>query len=262
MKTKFFEVLQTDTLDEIIFENRNKEYGSYEIRKKKDESLLKALLTSLSLLLLFALSAKFATLLMPEPNSDDIVDIEATFTDVNLNDPVVPKMPELEIPKSLEVKNIGGPPVVVSETDITPDMALPTMEDLLDQQGTGDIAPENLNFDPAGTDPVLEEIIYDPVNVQLMPKFKGDFQKWFFNHISYSSDAVGYNIQGTVVVEFIIDNLGKVTQIKVLRGVHPALDQSVINTLSSCPDWKPGMQNGYPVKVRYIMPVKFKIDIY
>lgn len=261
MKTKFFEVLKTDTLDEIIFENRNKEYGSYEIRKKKDESLLKALGTSLSFLLLFALLAKFAMLLKPETTNEDPVIITAGFSDINLEELYLPKLPELQIPKSLQIKNFSGPPVVVTETEAIEGMEMPTIEDLLNQSGIGETVPDNLTAFPPDSDPVIEEVI-DYNSVQLMPQFKGDFQKWFFRHIFYSTDAIGYNIQGSVVVEFIIDNLGKVTQIKILRSVHPVLDQAVVNTLLSCPDWKPGMQNGYPVKVRYTMPVRFKIDMH
>ena len=66
--------------------------------------------------------------------------------------------------------------------------------------------------------------------------------------------------EGRVVLQFVIDKEGHVTDIQILRGVTPELDQAAIDVVSSLPDWKPGMQDGEAVNVKYTLPIVFKLQ--
>lgn len=67
------------------------------------------------------------------------------------------------------------------------------------------------------------------------------------------------SIEGKVFAQFVIDKRGNLTGIKILRGVDPLLDNEVVEALKNSPQWKPGMQNGQPVKVAMSMPISFQL---
>ena len=68
------------------------------------------------------------------------------------------------------------------------------------------------------------------------------------------------DIQGTVFVKFVVNELGKVTDVEILRGIDPLLDKEALKVIKSLPDWKPGYQSGKNVKVRMQVPIKFKLN--
>ncbi len=111
----------------------------------------------------------------------------------------------------------------------------------------------NLDITVADTDKVFSA-------VQQMPKFMGDdIGIWLTNHIKYPDEAKNANIQGTVFVSFIVERNGSVSNIKILRGVEGGkmLDNEAIRVVSLMPKWMPGMQDGKPVNVQYMLPIHF-----
>lgn len=80
------------------------------------------------------------------------------------------------------------------------------------------------------------------------------------NNISYPAEAKSKGIQGTVYVTFVIEQDGSVSNVKVLRGVHPLLDKEAVRVIQSMPGWAPGKQRGKPVRVQFNMPVKFSLS--
>lgn len=97
---------------------------------------------------------------------------------------------------------------------------------------------------------------------QIMPEFPGGrkgLQKYIANNIKYPKDAITDDIQGKVFVRFVIDDLGKVEQVSVIRSVHPLLDKEAVRIVESLPEWKPGSQNGKNVKVWYTVPIVFQL---
>ena len=97
-----------------------------------------------------------------------------------------------------------------------------------------------------------------------MPKFKGGdiatFQKWVAMHIRYPKEAQDMNIQGTVLVGFIIDKDGHLIGTQVYRSVDPLLDDEALRVINKSPKWKPGKQGTIPVNVSYVLPVKFQLN--
>jgi periplasmic protein TonB len=97
-----------------------------------------------------------------------------------------------------------------------------------------------------------------------MPIFRNDpegHHKYISAHLTYPAEARENNIQGTVFASFVVQKDGSVADVKILRGLHPALDAEVLRVLNAMPpEWKPGMQNGEKVNVRYSVPVRFKLS--
>ena len=96
-----------------------------------------------------------------------------------------------------------------------------------------------------------------------MPEFPGGMQecmKWLGKNINYPEDCKKEGIQGRVIVQFVVDKDGSIKDPTIARGVHPSLDKEALRVLSSMPNWKPGKQKGEAVKVRYTIPVMFKLQ--
>ncbi len=84
-------------------------------------------------------------------------------------------------------------------------------------------------------------------------------EKWVYHYLRYPEEAVRDGIQGRVLVDFVIDERGKVTDVKVLRGVDPLLDEEAVRVISASPDWKPGIQRGQKVRSRMSLYVEFRL---
>jgi protein TonB len=84
-------------------------------------------------------------------------------------------------------------------------------------------------------------------------------QNGFLRELVYPEVAKENGIQGRVTLQFVVDTDGSVRDVKVIRGVDPALDKEAVRVVSSSPKWTPGRQRDKPVKVRYIFPVIFQL---
>lgn len=98
--------------------------------------------------------------------------------------------------------------------------------------------------------------------VEQMPEFPGGDQvlmKFLSANVKYPTQAAENNIQGRVVVGFLVERDGSITNVQVLRSAHPLLDAEAVRVVKSMPKWKPGKQNGDPVRVLYQVPVAFRL---
>ena len=85
-------------------------------------------------------------------------------------------------------------------------------------------------------------------------------EKWVYQYLKYPEEAVRDGIQGRVMVDFIIEKDGKVTEVRVLKGVSEALDAEAVKVVSASPKWKPGRVNGNKVRTSLTIPVEFKLE--
>ena len=96
-----------------------------------------------------------------------------------------------------------------------------------------------------------------------MPEFPGGMQecmKWLGKNINYPSEAKEKGTQGRVIIQFVVEKDGSITEAKVARGVDPLLDAEALRVINSSPKWKPGKQGGQPVRVKYTIPVAFRLQ--
>ena len=98
---------------------------------------------------------------------------------------------------------------------------------------------------------------------EVMPEFPGGNQALFefiAENLKYPQEAIDNQTEGRVILQFVVDKEGKVGHIQVVRSIDKMLDQAAIDVVRTLPDWKPGMQDGQPVNVRYTLPIAFKLQ--
>ena len=99
--------------------------------------------------------------------------------------------------------------------------------------------------------------------VETVPSFRGGQQKLFEfigNNVVYPQEAIDAGVEGRVFVEFYIEKDGTVTDGKVLKGIGYGCDEEALRVVESMPKWQPGMQRGKAVRVRYTLPINFKLS--
>ena len=95
---------------------------------------------------------------------------------------------------------------------------------------------------------------------EVMPSFRGHVNAWLCEHLQYPAVAAENGIQGRVIVKFVVDSDGNVSQAQVVRGVAPSLDREALRVVNSMPTWNPGMNHGKPANVWFTLPITFKIQ--
>ena len=177
----------------------------------------------------------------------------------------------------IENDDIELPPVFVVEKPQPKVKIEPTPRKNMDEILIVDKPTEKTTEEPTKEDPVVEtkfdkkwvkveEFDDDEINplysVDEMPVFVGGDKALFEylgNNIKYPKIEIQRGVEGRVYVEFVVGKKGEITDVKVLRGVSEALDAEAIRVVKAMPNWLPGKQKGRAVKVRYKMPISFKL---
>lgn len=105
------------------------------------------------------------------------------------------------------------------------------------------------------------DMVFDVVEV--MPQFPGGqiaMLKYIMENMKYPEQAMKEGIQGRVAVRFIVEKDGSISNVRPIHSVHPLLNKEAVRVVESMPKWTPGKQNGKPVRVRYNLPVMFKLN--
>lgn len=92
------------------------------------------------------------------------------------------------------------------------------------------------------------------------PFFNGNLSQWLSQHITYPLVAAENGIQGQVIVSFVIDTNGSITNVGIARSVDPSLDREAVRVVGAMPKWTPGYKNGVPVRVRISIPLSFRLQ--
>lgn len=108
---------------------------------------------------------------------------------------------------------------------------------------------------------IVEDMpIFMPEKCKTKEEGDAELNRYIATHVKYPQIARENGIQGRVYVSFVVSKTGKVTEIKILRGVDPALDEEAVKVIKSLPPFSPGKQRGKPVKVAYNVPINFKLN--
>lgn len=108
----------------------------------------------------------------------------------------------------------------------------------------------------ATNDKVLEK-------AEVMPEFPGGEQammQFVADNVKYPQEAMDKEISGRVLVSFVIEKDGSIGDVKVVKGIGGGCDEEAVRVVNAMPKWKPGMDNGKPVRVSYMMPIVFKLQ--
>lgn len=101
------------------------------------------------------------------------------------------------------------------------------------------------------------------VVVEEMPQFPGEqeaLMKYLSENVRYPVIAQENGIEGRVICSFVVERDGSITDVQVVRGVDPSLDREAVRVIQSMPKWKPGKQRGKPVRVRFTLPIVFRLQ--
>ncbi|MEI6575764.1 MAG: energy transducer TonB [Bacteroidota bacterium] len=253
---------QTETLVDLVFKDRNKEYGAYEIRRHYASRLNRATAISIAILLMSLAYPLIASYYHQRKLIKDKTIISVELSPLN--------EPPLELPPP--------PPPPVELMNARAKFFTPLITD--DPVNAGDdidMSEINKNTINPGLDdfPINEHPIEIPKEIESppepasipfiveeMPQFIGGEEarlRFLHDNLNYPEIAKGASIQGTVYIHFIIDTQGKVVDVTLLRGIGGSCDEEAIRVVKMMPQWIPGKQGGIAVKVQFSMPVKFAL---
>lgn len=247
--------------DEIVFEDRNKEYGAYVLRRNYKRNVVISLLLAIAIMVAGIIIPFLKTKGMEGLQKRSESDV-STIVMESIETPVEKiKVPETPTPPADVVQQAKYvPPVVVDSLKPEDEVQFLTADDAQDIVKNDDVMDIPAEVPPEIEDETIEEIPY--TIVQEMPSFPGgntELLKYVFDNLVYPELALENNVQGRVTVKFCVTSTGGVSQISVMKGVDPELDKEVIRVISTLPPFKPGKQNGKPVPVWYVIPITFKL---
>ena len=180
---------------------------------------------------------------------EEIEDIQITPPEEDTPPPPPPE----EAPVNVEVLQIVEDDVKVADVELA---SVDDSFDKLQQTFTPPAPTQRGRAEEKVEDDTVFEFLEEPAE---FPGGQAAMLKWLSDHIKYPAIASENNIQGRVMVSFVVERDGSVSNIKVLRGVDPSLDKEAIRVVGEMPKWKPGMQTGKPVRSRFNLPVTFRL---
>jgi protein TonB len=202
------------------------------------------------------------------PRSNDVLVGNRGYVQLNMENLEPPREeiyvpPSPPPPQSVHVDEIVKyvPPVVVDSVPPLEKAQLSTDEylnqttnDKVDANGTG--TGDDLTAGQDGTETDEPFVL-----VEVMPSFRGGglekFREWVQKRTNYPQAAIDRKVRGKVFLTFIVEKDGSVSNVTVVRGVDPLLDNEAVKAISESPKWEPGLQRGLPVRVRYSIPLNF-----
>jgi protein TonB len=250
-------------LDDLIFENRNRDYGAYQLRKKYTRVLTAGILIASALVSLLVIVPFTLTGRSDNVVSGDMIYIPVRMESLDPPDERIIVPPAPPPPGSVRVQEIVKyvPPVVV-DTILTTDEKIATTDDLIVQTTREESDAVGFGTDEtalSGQDGIETDEPF--FLVEVMPSFKGGdinkFRDWVQKRTNYPQAAIEAGIRGKVYLTFIIEPDGSVSNVTVLRGVAPIIDNEAVKSIQASPRWSPGLQRGQPVRVRYSMWLNF-----
>jgi protein TonB len=257
-----------NSINEIVFENRNKIYGAYAIRKSYDDALIKSF--TIAMMVLLALIGGFRLLQNTE--------LKTVLIPV---DPPKPPSP-LILPLNMKVKPPVSPPIrsaaapksdAIDYTKISDSVKIKqhlldslltnkpsgtgiqgsTGKEVLNQPGDSTQFP--LKGEPASVQPIL--------NAEIMPEFPGGEKKllqYLNRNIRFTNKALEYGRDGRMVLRFVVDADGSIKNIEVLQKYGYGCESQAMQVVSEMPRWKPGRMGGTAVPVYFTLPIVYKIE--
>ena len=272
---------------DLVFDGKNKDFGAYVIRtestKRHNMAVLWTLIGAIAVALL-AFGLVQANKYLEEKSLTGSIDQKNVIIDMTpdaeepepvqerLEQPKPEVLPE-EVLNTIKVTELR----IVEDENVNKEDEIKTQEEQIESESS----VGSVDFDK-GTDNknVIKEFKKDVVvedkqpvvkaepekvfqSVEQMPQFPGGdaaLMKFLSSHINYPPMAAENNVQGKVVLQFVVEKDGKVGEVKLARSVDKDLDKEAIRVVKLLPKFTPGRQNGQPVRVWYTLPVQFKLQ--
>ena len=271
---------------DLVFEGKNKDFGAYVIRtesaKRHNLAVLWTLIGAVAVAALAFGLVKANQYLeerrlvgMLDQRPPILVDYTQEEEEQETEQLIEPEKPEVleDVLNSVKVTELQ----IVEDDKVRPEDEILTQEEIeatdkaFGQANVDGGRDERDQFETAVSEVVVEKPAEKPKevkeevfrSVEQMPQFPGGeaaLMKYLQSHINYPPMAAENNVQGKVVVQFVVDKTGKVGEVKVVRSVDKDLDKEAVRVCKSRPKFTPGRQNGQAVSVWYTLPVTFKLQ--
>ena len=267
---------------DLVFEGKNKDFGAYKLRESSSSRHTKAVvwvLISVAIILVLLILSVSGVFAKPE---EDVIVTATTqeITTMEVEEEIIEEEEKFEIPEPEPVvapEEVANQQrvtdlLIVEDDKIEEDKQVKNQEEVLENEaqagalditdGTNDLNKMTIKEEVIAA-PVVEE--EQPLNIAMVeqkPEFNGGeaaMYKWLSDNIVFPTIAAEEGVQGRVVVEFVVGKDGSISNVRVVRPRHPALDKEAVRVVKAMPAWIPGRNNGQPVKVTYTLPVNFKL---
>ncbi len=270
---------------EIVFEGKNKEFGAYKIREASPARHTKAVVSVLVavgiilVLLILSISGVFA-----KPEEDTVAvstvqELVTMETEEEIEEEIeeetfqLPEPEEIVAPEEVANQQQVTALLIVEDEQLEDDKQVKNQDEVLDNEaavgavditeGTNDLNKVMVKEEVIAEPKVEEEQPMSIAMVEQKPQFAGGeaaMYKWLSDNIVYPPAAAEEGVSGRVVVEFVVGKDGSISNVRVVRSRHTALDKEALRVVKAMPNWIPGRNNGQPVKVTYTLPVTFKLQ--
>ena len=263
---------------DLIFANRNQDYGAYEIRKTSSRRHL----MSIGIVLLFGAVFASVPIVLEKvfPREDIPVNtmtdgrvIMSEYKPTEREKEVLEMVRQAEAVPNLKATVKFTPPVIKPNEEVDEADEMLTQDAMSNTPAT--ISIETVVGVKGGTDDIADfkdkDIIIgapkegnDPVSfVEQMPQFVGgekELMSYLSKNIKYPIIAQQTGIQGTVLLRFVVGKDGNIRDVTILRSLDSSCDKEAVRVVGSMPQWVPGRQNGVAVAVYYTLPVRFRLN--
>jgi protein TonB len=254
------EMKRIPDFDEIVFSDRNREYGAYVLRRKYNTNVIISLIIGIIILGTTVIIPFLNARSMEGRKKDEQRQVEMKLENLSQAKEIfIP--PEPPRPPADVVQQAKYVPPVVVDT-IRPDESLQLMSadeaqiEVLDQDVLAIVGEVKEEVKEEAPEPEVFIVVEE------MPSFPGgniELLKYIADHLIYPGIAAENNIEGKVTIQFCVTPKGGVDKVTILRGVDPELDAEAIRVVKSLPKFNPGKQGGVPVPVWFQVPITFQL---
>lgn len=261
---------------DLVFQGRNQEYGAYKLRKGTSRRNVISIIIMLAAAVLIYFGISLKNFIEASTQKVAVTQVQELSALEKPKEKAEVKQKKVEIEPEKVVERVKSSvkftaPVIKKDDEVKPEDELKDQDELMKTQTAIGVLDVKGNDEKDGEVLKLKETVAQPDPepekvfevVEQMPSFPGGEKallEYLGNNIKYPVVAQENGVQGRVVVSFVVERDGSITDVRVVRSVDPSLDKEATRVVKSMPKWIPGKQNGSAVRVKYTVPVSFKLQ--
>ena len=266
---------------DLVFQGRNKVYGAYQLRRGTSKRNIVSMIFVAAVAAVAYLGLAAYNSYQEAQKAKFEAEMEASLIETKKEAKVekkteTPKVEQVQKVEKVKSSIAFTPPVIKKDSEVKPEEEMKTQDELKETKTAIGAFDVKGNDESGGTVlKAVEEIatpkppkqeaeqnkVFDVVEQQ--PQFPGGMgalNQWLGSNIKYPAMAAENGIEGRVIVQFVVERDGSVSGVHVVRGVDSSLDKEATRVVAQMPKWIPGKQNGSAVRVKYTVPVTFRLQ--
>ncbi|MBR3123650.1 MAG: energy transducer TonB [Prevotella sp.] len=272
------DLVNNDWVD-LVFQGRNQEYGAYQLRKGTSKRNVISVIIMLAAAALIYVGISLKNFIEASTQKVAVTQVQELSALEKPKEKAEVKQKKVEIQQPEKVvERVKSSvkftaPVIKKDDEVKPEDELKNQDELLNTKTAIGALDVKGNDDKDGDVLKLKETVAQPEPkpepekvfevVEQMPSFPGGdkaLMDFLSNNEKYPVVAQENGVQGRVVISFVVEKDGSITDVRVVRSVDPSLDKEAARVVKSMPRWIPGKQNGAAVRVKYNVPVSFRLQ--